>query len=621
MGLFNYKSYVRAEMNELVSSSYNLAVYSNHGKVLGLGSFLASEIFAKHPDKVDYSPSALNKGWRDITVEELRLSEDYVDSRGFYRLPSPITGSPASGFGPQLKVVGLFDEQQNLQKIAISFCGTNDICDIVDYTQLNNGKVLSEAENLLKSIRDFAVSNGLNGEDVIVTGYSLGGGLTNIMARLSESLADGFYANSDYISWASPLIFDCDERVLNIGFENDPVFRVLGDESGFWDAIKAMGPGLTTLDREYDSSPDNIVLYTDIYGSFFWNIIPFSVLALPLGSWSAHFAGSKTDAFERILGAQFYDYMSPDSTVIVDEQSDWTSWYSWVHDKGDDSRERPVFIIGNDGNNLLAGGLGGDYIEGAGGDDKIEPGEGANRIDGGCGYDILLLSDVMDDWNIYRVSDGTLFFHSERGAGLTEATGIEALSFLGDWRSKLSPYQIKEEQITDHRYLLKWRNEDVDYGIHTEGSIGDDSLSGNIIFGLDGNDILRSAGGGGSLLHGGRGNDYLHGSSGNDELYGAEGNDWLYGGGGNNYLYGGTGHDVFIFDASCSGNTIIMDFNKNKGDMDKLFLSKEVFSSSDDFISCLKQVEKDVNFDFGSINISLINTSLDNITHSCVIVA
>ncbi|HFS3704680.1 TPA: hypothetical protein ACHYY2_005731, partial [Escherichia coli] len=192
MGLFNYKAYAFAHITELVSSSYKLAVYSNTGKVLGPVSYLASELFAKSPDKIVYSPDALNEGWRDITVEELRLSSEYVDSRGFYRFPSPVTGNPASGFGPQLKVVGLFDAQQNLQKIAISFCGTNDICDIVDYTQLNNGKALSEAENLLQSIRDFAVSNGLSGEDVIVTGYSLGGGLTNIMARLSESLADGF---------------------------------------------------------------------------------------------------------------------------------------------------------------------------------------------------------------------------------------------------------------------------------------------------------------------------------------------------------------------------------------------------------------------------------------------
>ncbi|EPS5375390.1 hypothetical protein ACVFBI_005264 [Escherichia coli] len=173
MGLFNYKDYHQAQITGLISASYNIAVYANTGKVLGLGSFLVSRLFAKHPDRIDYSTDVLNEGWRDITVEELRLSSEYVDSRGFYRFPSPVTGNPASGFGPQLKVVGLFDAQQNLQKIAISFCGTNDICDIVDYTQLNNGKALSEAENLLQSIRDFAISNGLSGEDVIVTGYSL----------------------------------------------------------------------------------------------------------------------------------------------------------------------------------------------------------------------------------------------------------------------------------------------------------------------------------------------------------------------------------------------------------------------------------------------------------------
>lgn len=311
--------------------------------------------------------------------------------------------------------------------------------------------------------------------------------------------------------------------------------------------------------------------------------------------------------------------MSPDSTVIVDEQSGWTSWYSWVHDKGDDSRERPVFIIGNDGNNLLAGGQGGDYIEGAGGNDKIEPGKGANRVDGGSGYDTLLLGDVMDDWNIYRVSDGTLFFHSERGAGLTEATGIEGISFSGDWRSKLSPYQIEEEQITDHRYLLKWRNKNVDYGKHTEGTNGDDSLFGNIIFGLDGNDILHSAGGEGvSLLHGGRGNDYLHGASGNDELYGAEGNDWLYGGGGNDYLYGGTGHDVFVFDAACEGNSFIMDFNKHKGEKDFLFLSKDIVTSTDEFISCLKQTGNDVEAGIAGGQIYFVNTALEDINHNSV---
>ncbi|HCQ9044642.1 TPA: hypothetical protein OMI82_004850, partial [Escherichia coli] len=533
---------------------------ANKGKVLGLGSYLAVKIFGKNPEKINYDKKILLDGWRDLTPEEVGLDVNHVDSRGLYHFSSPVIGTVASGFGPQLKILGKFDANQKLQKLAVSFSGTNDILDIVDYTQLNNGSALSGAKALLNSIRDYAVSKGLSGEDVIVTGYSLGGGLANIMASFSDSLADGFYLDSDYISWASPLIFDEEGRVLNVGFKNDPVFRVLGDGSDFWEAVQKMGGGFTTSEREYDTSPDNIVLYTDLYGSFLWNIIPFSVLALPMGSWNAHFAGSKTDAIGRILSSQFYNYMSPDSTVIVDEQSGWTSWHSWVHDKGDASRERPVFIIGNDRNNLLAGGKAGDYIEGGGGNDKIEPGHGANRVDGGIGHDTLVLSDAINDWNIYRVSNGTLFFHSERGTGLTEATNIEGVSFSGDWRSKLSPYQITEEQITDHRYLIKWRNKNVDYGKHIEGTDGDDSLTGNVIFGLEGNDVLRSVGNEGvNLLHGGRGNDYLYGSSGNDELYGAEGNDWLYSGGGDNYLYGGAGRDVFIFDAGSIGNSYIMD--------------------------------------------------------------
>ncbi|EJF0880560.1 hypothetical protein L3T41_004671, partial [Escherichia coli] len=172
---------------------------------------------------------------------------------------------------------------------------------------------------------------------------------------------------------------------------------------------------------------------------------------------------------------------------------------------------------------------------------------------------------------------------------------------------------------TDHRYLLKWRNKNVDYGKHTEGTNGDDSLFGNIIFGLDGNDILHSAGGEGvSLLHGGRGNDYLHGASGNDELYGAEGNDWLYGGGGNDYLYGGTGNDVFVFDAACEGNSFIMDFNKHKSEEDFLFLSKDIVTSTDEFISCLKQTGNNVEAGIAGGRIYFVNTALEDINHNSV---
>lgn len=121
-----------------------------------------------------------------------------------------------------------------------------------------------------------------------------------------------------------------------------------------------------------------------------------------------------------------------------------------------------------------------------------------------------------------------------------------------------------------------------------------------------------------SLLHGGRGNDYLHGTSGNDELYGAEGNDWLYGGGGNDYLYGGTGHDVFVFDAACEGNSFIMDFNKHKSEEDFLFLSKDIVTSTDEFISCLKQTGNNVEAGIAGGRIYFVNTALEDINHNSV---
>ncbi|HIB6840604.1 TPA: hypothetical protein ACWXLH_005574, partial [Escherichia coli] len=121
-----------------------------------------------------------------------------------------------------------------------------------------------------------------------------------------------------------------------------------------------------------------------------------------------------------------------------------------------------------------------------------------------------------------------------------------------------------------------------------------------------------------SLLHGGCGNDYLHGTSGNDELYGAEGNDWLYGGGGNDYLYGGTGHDVFVFDAACEGNSFIMDFNKHKGEEDFLFLSKDIVTSTDEFISCLKQTGNNVEVGIAGGRIYFVNTALEDINHNSV---
>ncbi|EOO5508211.1 hypothetical protein F8009_RS20510 [Escherichia coli] len=80
MGLFNYKDYHQAQITGLISASYNIAVYANTGKVLGLGSFLVSRLFAKHPDRIDYSTDVLNEGWRDITgyLRNMSIQEVFI---------------------------------------------------------------------------------------------------------------------------------------------------------------------------------------------------------------------------------------------------------------------------------------------------------------------------------------------------------------------------------------------------------------------------------------------------------------------------------------------------------------------------------------------------------------
>jgi len=69
----------------------------------------------------------------------------------------------------------------------------------------------------------------------------------------------------------------------------------------------------------------------------------------------------------------------------------------------------------------------------------------------------------------------------------------------------------------------------------------DDDLSGDILEGEDGNDLLT----------GGYGNDYIRGGDDNDVLYGDHGNDDLSGGSDNDVLHGGEGDDHLVGD---SGN-------------------------------------------------------------------
>ena len=83
------------------------------------------------------------------------------------------------------------------------------------YRPLNGnllGNVLLVAGNLLDDVVAFAKANGLSGKDVLVSGHSLGGLAVNSMADLSGGKWGGFFADSNYIAYASPTQSSTDKK-------------------------------------------------------------------------------------------------------------------------------------------------------------------------------------------------------------------------------------------------------------------------------------------------------------------------------------------------------------------------------------------------------------------------
>ncbi|MGD2183817.1 choice-of-anchor I family protein [Lusitaniella coriacea] len=87
-------------------------------------------------------------------------------------------------------------------------------------------------------------------------------------------------------------------------------------------------------------------------------------------------------------------------------------------------------------------------------------------------------------------------------------------------------------------------------------------LDDDVIFGTDGNDVLRgdrdsrSAGGsigGDDIIYGGAGRDRIGGKGGNDRLFGEEGNDKIWGDDGDDLLWGGLGNDILTGDDFSGG--------------------------------------------------------------------
>ncbi|MCE6981972.1 polyurethanase, partial [Pseudomonas frederiksbergensis] len=119
---------------------------------------------------------------------------------------------------------------------------------------------------LFDDVAAFAKANGLKGADITVSGHSLGGLGVNSLAELSHDKWGGFYEDARYVAFASPTQASDSRKVLNIGYENDPVFRALNGSSFDWATVGVH-------DGAKPSSTDNIVNFNDHYASDAWNLL------------------------------------------------------------------------------------------------------------------------------------------------------------------------------------------------------------------------------------------------------------------------------------------------------------------------------------------------------------
>ena len=191
----------------------------------------------------------------------------------------------------EAEILGKYDGAGQLIGLGIAFRGTgglgysdtfgdmkNNLLAAVGPVDYASNYAKNAFDTLLKNVAAFAIAHGLSAKDVLVSGHSLGGLGVNSLAELSGNNWGGFFKDANYIAFASPTQSATGNNVLNIGYENDPVFRVL-------DGTTFSSGSLGKHDSHQDSATNNIVNFNDQYASTAQNLVPFSILN-PL-NWSA----------------------------------------------------------------------------------------------------------------------------------------------------------------------------------------------------------------------------------------------------------------------------------------------------------------------------------------------
>ncbi|MEX2129695.1 MAG: type I secretion C-terminal target domain-containing protein [Xanthobacteraceae bacterium] len=471
-----------------------------------------------------FDGGSIPSGWSVVTPGDLGLAAEYHDGNYF-------RGGSSGASAIVLK---------NGNEYIVSFRGTDGANDVSRYLELYTGKYIDHFKPLLDALAAQAPGDAT----FSFTGASLGGGATNLMAKIAASAYDGRFADAKFVAFASPNITNAN-GILNIGFENDPVYKAVG------------------LHKDFASSLDNLVLATAEYmAGNTTGRQPFNMYA--------HSASLGFEAVNRLAESQFYDLMKPDSVIIFDAADDL------VQDRMSGRTKTGAFYLGESVADQITGRDGNDYIEGFGGNDILKGGKGNDSIRGGDGAD-LVQGEAGDDMLYGDADDDTLAGGAGKdksygGPGddtfVVSGTDAENDTFAGD--NGVDRILVTGSVVLT---LAGFNAAASSIEVWNGNGVAIAGTKNANVFDFSGLNAVTDV----PYIDGGKGNDTIIGSNFADELRGGANNDTLNGGGGddrlvggaaNDMLTGGEGADTFLFSESGTKNKdTILDYDFGENDV------------------------------------------------------
>ena len=543
-----------------------------------------------NPDSEKLAREAVEKaGWTPISAEQLGYAGK-VDQRGTF------FGEKKGYDTAQVEILGKYAADGHLTSIGIGFRGTSGpreslisdsigdaISDLLaaigpaDYAKNYTGNAFNA---LLGNVAAFASAHGLSGKDILVSGHSLGGLAVNSLADLSADRWSGFYQDARYVAFASPTQSENTHNVLNIGYENDPVFRAL-DGSDF--SLSSLG----VHDAHQPSATNNIVSFNDHYASTLWNVMPFSIVNV--STWVTHLPSGYESGMNRIVDSAFYDLTYKDSTIVVANLSDPARATTWVQDLNRNAQTHTgtTLIIGSDGNDLIQGGRGNDFLEGRDGNDTFRDSGGYNIIVGGKGINTLELQTSLSKVDVVNDGQGTVYVRDAQGA-ITLTHDISML--VSEEPNWLGIRQSVTHRVADDG--LWTGNTRSDYTHSVTASTADSTLK--------------------AQLKG----DWLIGQGGNDHLIGTLGQHVFIGGAGDDLLEAAGGRNTFVFTGDFGHDTL----KGYQGNDTLVFLGVEGGYNAD-YRAHARASGADTVLSFGDSSVTLVGVGLAHLGGADIVIA